>query len=368
MIGVDVAFDTGQVDPPERLPAWRELVNRVFLPLDIAPLAASPGRPGAFGAAVTGSDRGELRVWRVRATPLSAVRAVRHIRSSGCDDYLLGLHVSGTAVGAQDDRQVTLGPGDFALFDSARPYRIAFRGPGVFEHVIFQVPRASLEARGRAVGTQTALRVPAASRAGRLASPYLRTLAQDEPPAQAFIDTGLDLAASALRATAGPDPGRPAPAGELKRYALAHLGDPALSPRAVARAGYLSVRQLHRLFAREGVSLTQDEPFQLMMMPAVGPLAVVLCPTAVTFPAPVAVTLSSRPWAGFGTTCHELPFQFSVNAAPFRLFPTAQASPGLIAVSPNSSAPLAGTGTEVHAVPFQCAVNGSSAEVAVSKY
>jgi len=99
--------------------------------------------------------------------------------------------------------------------------------------------------------------VPAASRAGRLASPYLRTLAQDEPPAQAFIDTGLDLAASALRATARPDPdhlGRPAPAGELKRYALAHLGDPALSPQAVARAGYLSVRQLHRLFEREGVS------------------------------------------------------------------------------------------------------------------
>jgi len=263
VIGVDVAFDTGQVDPPERLPAWRELVNRVFLPLDIAPLdvapLAAPGRPGAFGGSMTGSDRGELRVWRVRATPLSAVRAVRHIRSSGCDDYLLGLHVSGTAVAAQDDRQVTLGPGDFALFDSARPYRIAFRGPGVFEHVIFQVPRASLEARGRAVGTQTALRVPAASRAGRLASPYLRTLAQDEPPAQAFIDTGLDLAASALRATAGPDPdpdpiGRPAPAGELKRYALAHLGDPALSPQAVARAGYLSVRQLHRLFALEGVS------------------------------------------------------------------------------------------------------------------
>ena len=251
---MDVAFDTAQVDPPERLPAWRELVNRVFLPLDIAPLAAAAGQPGAFGAAVTGSDRGELRVWRVRATPLSAVRAVRHIRSSGCDDYLLGLHVSGTAVAAQDDRQVTLGPGDFALFDSARPYRIAFRGPGVFEHVIFQVPRASLEARSRAVGTQTALRVPAASRAGRLASPYLRTLAQDEPPAQAFIDTGLDLAASALRATARPDPGRPAPAGELKRYALAHLGDPALSPKAVARAGYLSVRQLHRLFALEGVS------------------------------------------------------------------------------------------------------------------
>jgi AraC-like DNA-binding protein len=43
-------------------------------------------------------------------------------------------------------------------------------------------------------------------------------------------------------------------AGELKRYALAHLGDPALSPKAAARASYISVRQLHRLSAHHGTS------------------------------------------------------------------------------------------------------------------
>ena len=212
-------------------------VNVLALPVN----SAAGARPGPYGGAGV------------------IVRAVRHIQSSACDDYLLGLHVSGTALAAQDGRQVTLGPGDFALFDSARPYRIAFRGPGVFEHVIYQVPRASLDARGRAVGAQTALGVPAASGAGRLVSPYLRTLATpgpDELPGQAFIDTGLDLAVSALRTTTGdhPGPGRPSLTGELKRYALAHLGDPALSPRAVARSGYISVRQLHRLFEREGVS------------------------------------------------------------------------------------------------------------------
>jgi len=227
----------------------------VFLPLTITPLS-----PGAFDGSVTGSDWGELRVWRVTASPLAAVRAPRHLRLSACDDYLLAVHVSGTAVAAQDGREVTLGPGDFALLDSARPYRVAFGGPGRFEHVIYQVPRASLDARGQ---VRTARRVPAASGAGRLVSPYLQTLARPapEPPAQAFIDTGLDLAASALRAAAGdaaagdaPDGRRRQLIGELKRYALAHLGDPALSPQAVARASYISVRQLHRLFAREGIS------------------------------------------------------------------------------------------------------------------
>jgi AraC-like DNA-binding protein len=47
---------------------------------------------------------------------------------------------------------------------------------------------------------------------------------------------------------------RRSPVGGLKDYALARLGDPALSPEAVARACYVSVRQLHRLFAREGLT------------------------------------------------------------------------------------------------------------------
>ena len=100
-------------------------------------------------------------------------------------------------------------------------------------------------------------------RAGRLTSPYLQTLARTaEPlgdrPAQAFIDAALDLAVSALRAAAGTssrlDPHRNSLIAELKRYALAHLSDQDLSPATAARASFISVRQLHRLFAHEGVS------------------------------------------------------------------------------------------------------------------
>jgi hypothetical protein len=142
------------------------------------------------------------------AQPRCPRRAQRHIRSSACDDYLLALHITGTAHAIQDDRRVTLGPGDFALFHPTRPYSITFGGAGTFEHVIYQVPRASLDAR-RLPRNTTALAVRAASNAGRLVSPYLQALAQpappgSDPPGQAFIDAGLDLAASALRAAADP--------------------------------------------------------------------------------------------------------------------------------------------------------------------
>ena len=263
---MDLAFATGQVAPRDRLDAWRELVNQAFLPLTITSLG-SRGGPGAFEGSVTGRGLGGLQVWLVKASPMSAVRAWRHIRASPAGDYLLALHVTGTAHAAQDDREVILGPGDFALFDSSRPYTISFPGPGMFEHGIYQVPRASLTAH-RGIGAATALRVPAASSAGQLVSPYLRTLARPpragQPggtPGEAFIDAGLDLAVSALRAVAGhpshdahdrEGQWRRCPASEVKEYALARLGDPGLSPQAAAEACFVSVRQLHRLFASEG--------------------------------------------------------------------------------------------------------------------
>lgn len=255
---MDVAFATAGVDPAERLTAWRDLVSRVFLPLTITPQPGSGG-PRQFDGSVAGDDWGGLRVWRVRATPMSAVRTPRHIRFTTCDDYLLALHIAGTARAVQDGRRVALGPGDFALFDPTRPYSITFAGAGTFEHVIYQMPRASLDAR-RLPGDSTALAVRAASSAGRLVSPYLRALAQPggDPPGQAFIDAGLDLAASALRAAADPagrhDVRQRSLAAEVRRYALANLADPGLCPEAAARASYISVRQLHRLFARDGTS------------------------------------------------------------------------------------------------------------------
>jgi AraC-like DNA-binding protein len=86
VIVVDLAYTATGADPAERLAAWQETVNRVFLRLAIAPLPAPGGR---FSGSVISRDWGELRVWQVTGTPMSAVRDQRHIRLSGCDDYLL---------------------------------------------------------------------------------------------------------------------------------------------------------------------------------------------------------------------------------------------------------------------------------------
>lgn len=103
----------------------------------------------------------------------------------------------------------------------------------------------------------TALSVKAGSAAGRLVFPVLTTLALDGGTAP-FVDSILDPVGSALGEAAGLT-GPPLSRGqrtleELKRYTLAHLATPDLSPASVAQACFVSSRQLHRLFEREGTT------------------------------------------------------------------------------------------------------------------
>jgi len=84
---VDLAFTTRDVAPPDRLAAWQELVSRAFIPLTITPLGAG-GRPAPFEASATRHDLGELRVWRVTGSPMSAQRARRHISAAVCQHQL----------------------------------------------------------------------------------------------------------------------------------------------------------------------------------------------------------------------------------------------------------------------------------------
>ena len=256
---MNAAFSTADVAPARRLTHWREMINETFVPLDVAPLGGTRLESG-FSGAVSTREVGELRIARVRASPMVATRTRRHIEASSEDDYFLALHRLGSAHAAQDGRRVALGPGDFALVDSTRPYAIEFRNRGAFEHLIYRIPRVELDIRCPELARATAVRVPIASNEGRLAAQYLQALARVSQPmrptsAERLTASALDLLATALGAAAGLDPdpecAQRQHVVQLKRYALARLSDPELSPASVALARFMSVRQLHRLFAQE---------------------------------------------------------------------------------------------------------------------
>ena len=249
---VTEGFSTTEVPPRGRVEFWREMVRRHFVPLHMEPLADRE-----FDGTVRLRSIGELDVARIRARPMIATRTQQHIDSSISDDYFVGLHLHGIARAEQDGRAATLMPGDFALFDSARPYTITFQAAGPFDHLIVRVPRDQLDSRSAYPGGATARAVKAGSAAGRLAAPALTTLASLDRAAP-FVDPILDLIASAIDQTAGltapPRSRRQRILTDLKRYTLSHLADAHLTPTRVAHACFVSPRQLHRVFELDGTT------------------------------------------------------------------------------------------------------------------
>jgi AraC-like DNA-binding protein len=249
---VTESFSTLDVAPRERVDFWRQMIRRHFVPLGIEPLADRD-----FDGTVRLRSIGELDVARVRADPMLACRTREHIERSGGDEYFIGLHLHGIAEAEQDGRAVSLAPGDFALFDSARPYQIAFRAAGTFDHLILRIPREQLEWRAAHLERATACTVKVGSAGGRLAAPMLRSLVSLDMAAP-LVDPALDLIAAAIIQAAGlagtPASRRQRTLEEIRRYTLAHLARSDLSPASVAQACFVSPRQIHRLFEQQGTS------------------------------------------------------------------------------------------------------------------
>jgi len=250
-----VGFSTAEAAHGERAEYWRAMVDRHFVALQVEPKDGADFAGAARLSSVDGVD--VAHIW---AKPMTVRRSQRHIEESPGGEYFVALHLRGVARAEQNGRRAVLGPGDFALLDSTRPYRIEFWDAGLFEHLVIRVPRIRLEASGADLARATARGVAAGGEHGRLVSSGLQTLASS-PIAPELVDPVLEMLARALSARAGApavrNPHNQDTLRTLKRYALTHLTDAELSPSRAAREAWISVRQLHRLFAADGTTFTR---------------------------------------------------------------------------------------------------------------
>lgn len=250
-------LSTEQVPPRDRIAFWNEVICSTFFQLDVARIGG-----GMFRGMVRTNQVGPIQATRILTDPMTAERSRRHLRSAEEDLYLLALQLRGRTIGNQDGRQVVLQPGDLTLFDSTRPYLVDFQGRE-FDHLVLQFPRAALGERGIEAVNATAHRIAVDSMIGRLVSPFLvnatRVADRASPETgQRLAEMALDLIATALAPLAGLDRPPASPGEDLlcrvQLYMQLHLSDPHLSPPKVAAAHNISLRQLHRLFSREGTT------------------------------------------------------------------------------------------------------------------
>ncbi|GAA0979820.1 helix-turn-helix domain-containing protein [Acrocarpospora macrocephala] len=250
--------DTENVSSGERRDYWRHVVSHAFVPLE----ASFPREDAGFDGRLRGATLGALGVYDVDTGAHAAHRTAKLTTAAPAECYKLGLVVSGRGLLGQDGRQAVLNPGEFAVYDTDRPYTLTFEDPSRLLVLIF--PRTMLGLPQDRIAQITATPISGDSGLGALVGPFLlqigALLEEVETHGGArlagnVIDLVATTLAGRLDLTADPGSIRNALFLRITSYIEAHLGDPGLGPAEIAGAHHISTRYLHKLFRAEGTTV-----------------------------------------------------------------------------------------------------------------
>lgn len=193
---MDVTFATTDVHPRDRLDYWREVACRAFVDLE-----CDTPRRRAFRAKIRSGPFADLGLSVVESDPCEVRRTPQGIARSSGDAVLLSVQMAGSSVLTQDGRQAPLGPGDFALYDTRRPYTLDVHAGTA--QLVLKIPRKALEARLGSTAAYTARALAAGRPLTGLAAEFLKGLASRagamEPWCErTMAEQALDLVALAV--------------------------------------------------------------------------------------------------------------------------------------------------------------------------
>lgn len=240
------------------LSTWVDLIRHRFTALSIA-----PHDPAEVAGTVGSHQVGPLQASSVCSAPQKFVRTAS---SAASDDHCLlavGLVDQGTGYLEQDGRSCEITAGQFALYDTSRPFTWAFSDPQ-WRLRVYTWPHSALPYSDTDTERLTARAVGSDSGVGALLSPMLLRLADDGAPSLApssALRLASEVAEMAMIAASDVDSSEALrrPEQDLllqaQQYIEEHLDDPELSPDGIAQHLFVSVRTLHRLFARQDLTV-----------------------------------------------------------------------------------------------------------------
>lgn len=233
------------------LDTWIDTIRDTFVALDVA------AEPTHFTGTVHTCQFAHLMAADVTATSQTFRRTPRLTNLHPRELMQIGMVVAGEGQLIQDGRTCTLGPGDFALYESSRPFTWNLHPEWHLR--VFTWPRATVSLTESQSQELTARTVRSTSPVGQLLSPMLSSLLAADGEVSSGGAIGLagglaDLAITAVQEECcqpeDPDAGVRDLYVNMVRYIGQHLDDPDLSPTNIAQAFFVSTRTVHRVFAR----------------------------------------------------------------------------------------------------------------------
>lgn len=235
---------------------WRRILAERLQPLDVV------GAAEDFVASVAGGEIDQVRFARIRTSPHTAERTDR-LAASGDPHYWVAYQCAGTSTIEQSGHRAVLRPGDFTVYDSSMPYRRDF--PEDSDTLVLLIPQQRLHLPPRAIAALSGVRIDGDAGLGAVVSAFLGALAEQLESLTAdagfrLVRGAIDLITSALAeqlGVLGPSPSQRhiEQLRGVRDWIIEHLDDPSLTPAAIARATFVSTRQLHLLFEEQGTTV-----------------------------------------------------------------------------------------------------------------
>lgn len=243
----------------ERIPFWNDCICGVFANLSSVPLSDVP-----FHGEVEHHQLDFMGMASVTSSPVKVYRDQSHIMQASAGYYKFSFQLAGEAVVEQDDRQTVLQVGDWACYDTTRPYALHF--PNEYRQLVLQVPRRQLALSRAHMSQITAYKFSANEGLGNILGQTVSlswqqlnaipngahmALAQNITTLlnsyfQTYTEDGRSIGqAKATKLL------------EVQHFIVKHLADPQLSVNFIAQCMGLSVRYLHNLYKNEPETLSQ---------------------------------------------------------------------------------------------------------------
>lgn len=256
-----VISSTEDVAEEQRLEYWIDMICDEFVQLD-----CTPGKRRDFKGKIRGSKLNDIRVSEVDADAQHVVRSRKQIAKSTESEFLLSLQLEDVGFVNQDGRIAELHPGDFALYDSTRPYVLHFDRP--FRQIVLQIPYGSVAEQFIMPENITARRVSAETAVGALASQFIQSVtgrldvlsAQERGVINHHIIELVALAMgsmSSLRELDRQSTARTALLERIKQYIEINIRYPKLTSAQVAEHHQISERYQRMLFASSGTTVSR---------------------------------------------------------------------------------------------------------------
>lgn len=253
-------FDTESVHASRRLSAWRDIVCDVYTELDCRSDLGS-----AFTGSVVTSSLGELSCSHVRSTAQKVYRSPARISRARDQHVLVAFAEMGRGYVRQDGKELVIGPGEFTLYDTTRPYELHFEGE--FRQIILKFPRDRVLQRLGGTERLTATGFSSVDPLEKLAFDFVKNAVEVSqkvsPEAGAALSNQIvDILALAWANRLSHDPRgssshRSALLTRLKSFIDEQLANPELTIDMAAHAMGISARYINSLLEAEQMSFSR---------------------------------------------------------------------------------------------------------------